>query len=257
MSAVRRLDLTSYPRKTKKAVVKALGRGATGTVSQRGNLLGFPALGPRERDRVARVVRKTRPRPVLLPKSKWGPGPWQGEPDFLAFEHGGLSCAIFRNMWVTGSLNGYVMVPPTHPWWGKGYNECIAVPQCEPEYYKGAILARMEGEPYWDCAHRPDSIIEVHGGLTYGGPPPKVMMIKDANCWGFGFDTGHFDDFTPMMEATLTAIMDPRHMAERAKLHEAIKGSWMEPSYKDLAYVQHEVEQLAEQLAMIKAVEGP
>lgn len=251
-------SLGSYPRKTKKAVAKILFQATAvpAALSSRSNPLGFPALGPRERQRVARVVGKLRRPRTYIPKSQWGPGPWQDEPDYYPFEHAGLSCLIFRNTWVTGSLNGYVMVPPSHPWWGKTYNECTATPQCEPEYYTGAILPRMEGQPHWHCEHTPDSIIEVHGGLTYGGPAPRIKQLKDAHCWGFGFDTGHFNDFAPMMQATLATIMGPDHLAERAILNDLIKGSWMEPTYKDLAYVRHEVEQLAEQLALVKGVEG-
>lgn len=55
--------------------------------------------------------------------------------------------------------NGYIGVPPEHPWFGKDYDDI-------------------------DCS--------VHGGLTYGADhAPKQ---EPDGYWWFGFDTGHCED---------------------------------------------------------------
>lgn len=58
-----------------------------------------------------------------------------------------------------GHSNGYIGVPPEHPWYGKDY------------YSIG-------------CS--------VHGGLTYGGD--HLPKQKPDGNWYFGFDTTHLDD---------------------------------------------------------------
>jgi len=58
---------------------------------------------------------------------------------------------------------GYVGVPKTHPWFGKGYND------------EGPI----------NC--------DVHGGLTYADNTLYVQP-DDTDLWWFGYDCAHFDD---------------------------------------------------------------
>lgn len=84
-------------------------------------------------------------------KSKWGQGPWQEEPDKAQWvdEATGLDCLIVRGP--SGALCGYVGVPESHPWHGKDYGACTAAEPCEESW----------------CDHRPESHIEVHGGLTF------------------------------------------------------------------------------------------
>ena len=53
------------------------------------------------------------------------------------------------------NLNGYIYLPPSHPWYKKHYDEIDA---------------------------------EVHGGLTYG------ELDKETNYWCIGFDTNHSGD---------------------------------------------------------------
>lgn len=73
---------------------------------------------------------------VKANRTGWPAGPWDGEPDNLDWKFGpGLrkvSCCIRRHT-TLGNLNGYVMIPPGHPW-------------------------RTE---------LPETV-EVHGGITYG-----------------------------------------------------------------------------------------
>ncbi|HEX9504236.1 MAG TPA: hypothetical protein VF974_08050 [Patescibacteria group bacterium] len=101
-------------------------------------------------------------------KSKWGPGPWQNEPDRIEFEYNRFPCLMQRNMQL-GNWCGYVAVPPGHPAFEKSYN---------------------------------DIEVNVHGGLTYANhcnghichiPKPG----KPDNVWWLGFDLGHLDDLMP------------------------------------------------------------
>jgi hypothetical protein len=63
-----------------------------------------------------------------------------------------------------GHLCGYVAIPPSHPFYQKGY--------CEIE----------------DCYD-----ISVHGGLTFAGPGLEPMQ-KDT--WYLGFDCAHCNDWS-------------------------------------------------------------
>jgi len=171
-------------------------------------------------------------------------------------------------MEVTGSLNGYVAVTPEHPWWGKDYNECVATPQCDPDPpfdFDGMprgfpvpppSIRRTMNELRWSCAHKPEALLEVHGGVTYGGPMLVIAGDEEEGfAWGFGFDTGHAGDVTPAMDATLRQIYlerpgGAREWAERERI---MKAGPLGNTYKDFAYVKHETERLAEQLAIAKS----
>ena len=66
-----------------------------------------------------------------------------------------------------GYANGYVGVPPGHPWFGKSYDEI-------------------------------DDKVTIHGGLTYGRDHLPLtdkgqQPVIDGLFW-FGFDTCHCDD---------------------------------------------------------------
>lgn len=219
----------------------------------------------------------TTPEPKLdaIPKAQWEPGPWHEEPDFVRFVHKGLECVVFRNLRVTGTLNGYVALQESHPWWGKAHNECTASPPCEPaappdftEWAQlgmpvppvGSHLRASMLEPRWGCAHTPESILTVHGGITWGGPMsflafPAPDAVGEFG-WGFGFDTAHAWDVSPLIDATLKLIYmleDPTgaRWAEHQGLftRDPVEMSGWRSTYKTLAYVRAEVERLAEQLA--------
>lgn len=146
-------------------------------------------------------------------RTGWAAGPWDSEPDRMEFRTtSGLPGLIVRS-WTSGSLCGYVAVPPGHP----AYEQ-----------------------PYGDVE------VDVHGGLTYGahcmvdGPichTPQAGEPDDV--YWLGFDTAHADDRSPGMEARY------RKMGIRP-------GLFGDVSYRDLAYVRAEVESLAGQLAVIK-----
>lgn len=68
------------------------------------------------------------------------------------------------------NLNGYVAVPNTHPWYKKHYADCTSTAACEERW----------------CAHSPEALLKVHGGITYSGP-------EDGDMWVFGWDTSHWN----------------------------------------------------------------
>lgn len=67
-------------------------------------------------------------------KKKLPPGPWHEELDR-----------------VVGAWCGYVGVPKGHRLFGVGYSECAKKAKCSESY----------------CEDRPESLLGVHGGLTY------------------------------------------------------------------------------------------
>src|SRR5437762_13110845 len=68
------------------------------------------------------------------------------------------------------TLNGYVAVPASHPWYKIHYDECPPK-QCG----------------FTHCEHSPEALIKVHGGITFSA--------LEADGWVFGFDTGHYGDY--------------------------------------------------------------
>lgn len=148
------------------------------------------------------------------PKAEWGPGPWQDEPDRKEWRHNGFPCLAVRSG--HGNWCGYVGVPPGHPWHGKGY-------------------ADVEGE--------------AHGGLTYADAcaghichVPKPGEPDDV--WWLGFDCNHAWDIAPGLDARLRELGIRTQEQDLAIL--ALEGDWRR-TYKELAFVEAEVEDLAEQ----------
>lgn len=110
-------------------------------------------------------------------KSKWGPGPWQSEPDRVQWEHDGTVCIAHRGP--VGAWCGYAAVAPGHRLHGKDYSEA-------------------EG-------------VEVHWGLNYANKcagcvchVPKPGEPDDL--WWFGFDFAHCEDYCPAAEACLSGV---------------------------------------------------
>lgn len=145
-----------------------------------------------------------------LEKDRWGPGPWQTEPDRVEFEHAGLPCLALRNHF--GVWCGYAAVPPGHPFHGKDYNDVDDV--------------------------------DVHGGLTYASLCADAICHvpkpgEPENVWWFGFDCGHSFDLMPGM-AAFRRTPGFGLLGDEPDLH---------ATYRDLAYVQTEIRRLAEHLA--------
>lgn len=162
-------------------------------------------------------------------KSDWINGPWQNEPDKKQWqdEATGLPCLAVRGP--GGHWCGYVGIPDTHPWHGKGYGECVW-----PERHED-----HEGDDYhFNCT--PGGIVDAHGGLTYAdkcnpnaegevhGICHRPEPGEPDNVWWFGFDCAHFGDLSPKY---------------------GLGRSFGEPeTYRDLAYVERECADLARQL---------
>ncbi len=105
------------------------------------------------------------------PKSEWGPGPWQDEPDRLEWRHQGVPCLLRRSP-ILGTWCGYAAAEPGHPWHG----------QAEPDE------------------------AEVHGGLTFASRcDGEICHVPQAgepdDVWWLGFDCGHAFDLQPAMRA--------------------------------------------------------
>lgn len=165
--------------------------------------------------------------------------PWDSEPNEEAFVHAGLPCAIRRGP--MGSLNGYVAVPPSHPFHGQDYDFLIKPPpgalENRPSTSYGIIplvCASIKTDNLEEACPL-ELAISVHGGLTFAsGPVDWLPAINHA--WWFGFDCGHAGDITPR----------------------SFKEGWCtEGVYRDIAYVREQVKGLAEQLARYSNQETP
>jgi len=153
-----------------------------------------------------------------IDKSKWGDGAWQHEPDRIEWRAFGFACLMLRNphggMWC-----GYVGLPPGHAWHGKDYD---------------------------------DIDVSVHGGLTFAercmddDRPMRERVChvpqpgESDDVWWLGFDCHHFMDLAPGHEATMRVI-DIQLMSKYGATPPR------DYTYRDVAYVQLEVEQLAAQ----------
>lgn len=158
-------------------------------------------------------------------RSEWGTGPWDSEPDKAVWidEATGLAAMIRRGG--RGSLCGYVGLPESHPWHGKGYSECTLAEPC--------------GEDW--CDHGTGYMVDVHGGLTFAGacddegdPAESICHLAEDGrpVWWFGFDCAHHMDVAPGY----------------AKYRVGQRGT-----YRTLPYVVAEVSKLAGQLAEVDA----
>lgn len=197
-----------------------------------------------------------------LPKSEWGEGPWQHEPDKMEWrdKETGLPCLIVRGP--VGALCGYVGVPPTHPAYGLSYD---GIPDDQFRAIQKQFMKRlpyfnklMAGGADFDQAalkmsegafERPEPSdvgskvagIEVHGGLTYSAKcSGKICHVPEPgepdDIWWFGFDCSHYGDKSPMMYA----------MASKG-----YQRTFRDEVYREIPYVQAECATLAKQLAAI------
>lgn len=173
-------------------------------------------------------------------KDKLIDGPWQNEPDKAQWmdEETGLPCLIVRQGH-SGHLCGYVGVPEGHPLYKVGYWDCPA--KCGKEKYADG------GD---NCTHdHPDSLVDVHGGLTFASlcqedkdrgvchtPGPG----EPEHVWWFGFDCAHSGDKSSLGKKYMKFM-------ESKKLSSIM----FEGTYRDFAYVKAECARLAKQLAEV------
>jgi len=136
------------------------------------------------------------------------------------FEHAGLECKVVKTS--MGHYCGYVAIPPSHPWHGKGYSDMVTAPR---EVIDRQISVEKTGAINMLCAGLRNTeealahgkiemvmAIDVHGGLTF------ARSGKDSDMWWLGFDCAHAGDH---------------------------------PSVQDEAYTEHETRSLADQIAKI------
>lgn len=134
--------------------------------------------------RVAKQWHQRHPQPLqgyfCMPRSAWGEGPWQNEPDLIVWTSPGkLRCVMRRSP--SGNWNGYVAVPKGHPAWGLHYD-----------------VVEASG----------------HGGLTYGQANWAFHTPGTGarRAWWFGFDCGHYMDSSPALEALTGSMGHPLRM---------------------------------------------
>lgn len=150
-------------------------------------------------------------------KTGWPDGPWMTEPDRVSWRtKAGLPGLAVRNHF--GAWCGYAAVSPGHPDYEKDYD---AVP------------------------------VEVHGGLTYAEhcqghichvPEPG----ESEEAWWLGLDCCHAWDYSPGLEATVASAAG---RAMRFPGADLLGNGLFHETYRDLTYIQGEVESLAQQLA--------
>lgn len=151
-------------------------------------------------------------------KSKWGPGPWQDEPDKIQWIDSAtnLDCLMVRHE-KYGHWCGYVGVPPGHPFHGQHYD-------------------------------KPD--VDVHGGLTFADACHEGLPEGHGIChvpetgrpddvWWFDFH--HAFDIAPGFEVYMKETLPAELWADHQKYR-------TEDTYRDAAYVRNEVESAAKQL---------
>ncbi len=160
------------------------------------------------------------------------PGPWMTEPDKVVWKTAaGLPGMIVRNK--SGNLCGYVAVTKGHP--------------CYEDSYLSRYEKDADGEDdYNRPLPNPVDDLRVHGGITYGnkcgGHICHVPEPGDPDdVWWLGFDCAHSGDWSWSDAAP--------YLKDLRKLPAPDGSPWPADVYRDLSYVRHEVESLAEQLA--------
>lgn len=150
-------------------------------------------------------------------------------PEIAYFVLGDFPCSIWKND--SGTLCGYLGVPPSHPWYRQDQGWFGALG--EIDVHGGITLACHE-----KSARRPsDEYRAAMLKAPIGGPYPKLEWVdspyKDdaswphdtgQDVWWIGFDCDHLHDYNPASPRPGTV-------------------------YRDEAYVRRELEGLARQAA--------
>ncbi len=176
---------------------------------------------------------------IEIPKSEWGDGPWQDEPDTEIWvdPDTDFPCLLHRH---GGTWCGYVGVPPMHPADGLSY-------------YKGDYdIEEVESGEAAELllAQKAINNISVHGGLTFAGKRDWLFPER-ARCrdWHFfGFDCNHAGDFDPL----ISAYWRKNGHLEWANDLGKPTGWGGVIEYRDYAYAKAEVTSLAAQLVVIR-----
>lgn len=167
------------------------------------------------------------------------PGEWEQEPDEESFVHAELLCAIRRNEH-SGSLCGYVAIPPAHPAYGKDCNDLNVTVHGGLTYGKHTILgsapavALLEKKIEEWSGTSPNFYKRILANEhKHSGKPRNYPIETSGDLWWLGFDCNHLWDYAPPT--------GPKMLEFERHSYDAVYRNWR--------YVKHETELLAEQLA--------
>lgn len=163
---------------------------------------------------------------LYFDKTRWPEGPWQTEPDAVAWVDGKskLNCAMSRHE-LTGTWRGYVAVDPLHPLHGRSYRHRIAIPESirerAIEMWRDFSPVDMMLNAEWIKNNQAEIglLMPAHGSITYAGEDTEGF-------WWFGFDCMHGLDIMPAV-------------------FEFIPAFWSRQTYRDHDYVHGIVTRLA------------
>lgn len=152
---------------------------------------------------------------TTVDKTEWGAGPWHDEPDKIQWVDPAtdLDCLMHRGP--MGNWCGYVGVAEGHPLFGQNFHDLTVD-------------------------------LDVHGGLTYsafcqdtGDETSGICHVPEPGrphrIWWLGFDCLHFRDAAPGLAFTLSEIAPETDL-------------FFGCTYKDRAYVEGQVRELARQV---------
>ena len=155
----------------------------------------------------------------------------------------GMRCLVTAT---TGGWRcGYVVVPESHPWHGRSYND-----KAPTLIRRGLEGKTIDGTGYIAafCASGVEGFdgliegqIEAYMGLTFGGQ----LSEWAGGGWAFGFDCNHCDD-----------AHDREIMGEREREIEDRWGIGRHGPVKDAAFVEQWVNRLADQLVVANVQEA-
>ena len=146
------------------------------------------------------------------PRSAWGPGPWQEEPDFVEWRADGSPYPLLILRGTFGALCGYVGVPPAHTLHGR----LLPLDDFSWSSPSGELLQAT-------------------------GEPPEH--------WWLGFDCGHHHHLSPGREAAFRLL---REMAGKSLVASTDNtGFAPERRYVDLEACRRRTEALAHELTRL------
>lgn len=182
---------------------------------------------------------------------------WRTEPNAKSWRDdvSGYYCAIRRGHPQLGLLCGYVGVPATHPWHGKGKDDRVAVPpfwlqrrmNIDDVGVMNLFITAFSDEPVTADAAPVFGVLYCHGGLTYTGT--EIVGESPGGLWYFGFDAGHAGDLCPGLWE-LRQPGGPLH-----EIHSRFRAIGPDPFpevYRDMDYMTDQVNKLANQLHVIE-----
>lgn len=146
-------------------------------------------------------------------KKKFGPGPWNKEPNRHEWKYKGMQCLALRQP-TSGHWCGYVGLKPGHKYYG--------IPDSLPWDEKNKSRVDAFSLPFG------------HGGVTYGqfcnGFVCHINDNEDESpLFWLGFDCAHSGDYTPMSAS--------------------YREGWREyETYKNFDFIKRETEKMVEEL---------